>query len=538
MVGFSAAEQLDLFRIVAAVLHLGNITIAATRADDALMPDPSQAERACHILGIPVAEFTRAVLRPRVLAGREWVTQARTKQQALDELGALSKTLYEKSFGALVDRINRALDRPTSKSTFIGVLDIAGFEIFEVNAYEQLLINYTNEKLQQFFNHHMFVLEQEEYAREGIEWDYVNFGLDLQPTIDLIEGSGNVIGVLSLLDEECIMPRATDLTFTNKLHQLWSGDTQGEEPHPGRDKYEPSRFDQGFIVDHYAGKVEYHTDGWLEKNKDPMNDNLIRVLAASSEPYVASFFSEFADTPSTFAISTGASNALTMGKKRTIKKGAFRTVGQRHKEQLQSLMAQLYATQPHFVRCIVPNANKKPGRVDVPLVLDQLRCNGVLEGIRIARLGYPNRLPFIEFRQRYEILTPGIIPRGYMDGRKASLRMVDALDLDKSLFRIGTSKIFFKAGVLAELEERRDATLYDIFSRLQARARMFSARRQMKKILNRAVAIRTIQKNARIYAELREWPWWQLYTKVGPSPFRWYFILIHVGSPVTRRHPQ
>ncbi|KAH9992006.1 nonmuscle myosin heavy chain b [Russula compacta] len=516
VVGFSTSEQLDLFRIVAAVLHIGNITITSTRADDAVMPDPSQAERACHILGIPVAEFTRAVLRPRVLAGREWVTQARTRQQALEELGALSKTLYEKSFGTLVDRINRALDRPTSKSTFIGVLDIAGFEIFEVNAYEQLLINYTNEKLQQFFNHHMFVLEQEEYAREGIEWDYVNFGLDLQPTIDLIEGSGSAIGVLSLLDEECIMPRATDLTFTYKLHQIWSGDVQEEEYHPGRDKYEPSRFEQGFIVHHYAGKVEYHTEGWLEKNKDPLNDNLIRVFATSSEPYVASLFSEFVDAPSSFAIAPGSSSTFSLGKKRTLKKGAFRTVGQRHKEQLQSLMAQLYATQPHFVRCIVPNANKKPGRIDVPLVLDQLRCNGVLEGIRIARLGYPNRLPFIEFRQRYEILTPGIIPRGYMDGRKACLRMIDALDLDSTLFRIGTSKIFFKAGVLAELEERRDATLYDIFSKLQAHARMFSARRQMKKILNRAVATRTIQKNARIYAELREWPWWQLYTKVRP----------------------
>ncbi|CDO73933.1 hypothetical protein BN946_scf185016.g90 [Trametes cinnabarina] len=518
-VGFTPAEQLDLFRVVAAILHIGNIAITATRSDDAVMPDPSQAERVCHLLGIPLTEFTKAVLRPRVLAGREWVTQARTRQQALDELSALCKTLYEKSFGMLVDRINRALDRPSSKSTFIGVLDIAGFEIFDINGYEQLLINYTNEKLQQFFNHHMFVLEQEEYAREGIEWDYVNFGLDLQPTIDLIETSGPTIGVLSLLDEECIMPKATDLTFTNKLHSIWASEPPaGEEAHPGTFKYEPARFEQGFIVHHYAGRVEYRTDGWLEKNKDPLNDNLTRVLAASSERYIASLFAEYSDAPmpNTTGGTSNALYAMTIGKKRGAKKGAFRTVAQRHKEQLASLMSQLQATQPHFVRCIVPNTLKKPGRVDVPLVLDQLRCNGVLEGIRIARLGYPNRLPFVEFRQRYEVLTPGIIPPGYMDGRKACLRMVDALELDKSIFRIGTSKIFFKAGVLAELEERRDALLFDIFSRLQAVARMWTARRQMKKILNRAVAIRTIQRNARIYGELRDWPWWNLYTKVRP----------------------
>src|ERR1700722_6119555 len=252
VVGFTEAEQLDLFRIVAAILYIGNITLSSTRSDDAVIPEPSQAERVCYLLGITASEFTKALLRPRVLAGREWVSQARTKQQALDELSALCKTLYEKSFGSLVDRINRALDRPSSKSTFIGVLDIAGFEIFETNAYEQLLINYTNEKLQQFFNHHMFVLEQEEYAREGIEWDYVNFGLDLQPTIDLIDSTGNVIGVLSCLDEDCIMPKATDLTFTNKLNRIWGGDVQmnGEDvasTHPGRDKYEPLRFEQGFI---------------------------------------------------------------------------------------------------------------------------------------------------------------------------------------------------------------------------------------------------------------------------------------------------
>jgi myosin heavy chain 9/10/11/14 len=496
-------------------LHIGNIQITATRGGDAMMPDPSQAERVCHLLGIPVAEFTKAVLRPRILAGREWVSNARTKRQALDELSSLSKTLYEKSFGLLVERINRALDRPSSKSTFIGVLDIAGFEIFDINGYEQLLINYTNEKLQQFFNHHMFVLEQEEYTREGIEWDYVNFGQDLQPTIDLIEATGATIGVLSCLDEECIMPGANDLTFTNKLHQLWSAELPpGDEPHPGHFKYEPSRFDQGFLVQHYAGKVEYRTDGWLEKNKDPLNDNLTRVMAASTERHIATCFAEYADG----ALSTGPSvNSLAggfAGGRRMVKKGAFRTVGQRHKEQLASLMAQLQATQPHFVRCIVPNGLKKPGRVDAPLVLDQLRCNGVLEGIRIARLGYPNRLPFVEFRQRYEVLTPGILPRGYMDGRKACIRMADALELDGSIFKIGTSKIFFKAGVLAELEERRDALLFDIFSRFQAMARKRSARRQIKKILNRAIAIRTIQRNARQYNQLREWPWWQLYTKV------------------------
>ncbi|KDQ52913.1 hypothetical protein JAAARDRAFT_446505 [Jaapia argillacea MUCL 33604] len=530
------------------------------------MPDPSQAERVCHLLGIPLSEFTRAVLRPRVLAGREWVTQARTRQQALDELAALCKTLYEKSFGALVDRINRALDRPSPKSTFIGVLDIAGFEIFERNGYEQLLINYTNEKLQQFFNHHMFVLEQEEYAREAIEWDYLNFGLDLQPTIELIEGTGGGggmqglggglgvggglggggagaggfggigqgggvggggIGILSCLDEECIMPKATDLTFTEKLHHLWGGEVgPDQEVHPGRFKYEPARFEQGFIVQHYAGKVEYRTDGWLEKNKDPLNDNLSRVLASSSEKYVASLFADYED-PLAMTMGSGGGGVgggqmtTTVGKKRTLKKGAFRTVGQRHREQLGSLMAQLHATQPHFVRCIVPNTLKKPARVDIPLVLDQLRCNGVLEGIRIARLGYPNRLPFVEFRQRYEVLTPGIIPRGYMDGRKACLRMVDALELDKANFRIGTSKIFFKAGVLADLEERRDALLFDIFGRLQAVARMWTARRQMKKVLNRAVAIRTIQRNARVYGELREWPWWQLYTKVRVLALGW-----------------
>ncbi len=352
----------------------------------------------------------------------------------------------------------------------------------------------------------MFVLEQEEYSREGIEWNYVNFGLDLQPTIELIEAN-HPIGILSTLDEECIMPKATDATFLSKLQTEWepARGTVTDAVHPGTTKFSTPRFGTGFIVQHYAGPVEYDVNGWLQKNKDPINDNVARLLSSSDITFVGSLFADYADTTAT---------GITGNK--LVKRGAFRTVAQRHRQQLTSLMTQLQSTQPHFVRCIVPNSNKTPGRVDVPLVLDQLRCNGVLEGIRIARLGYPNRLPFVEFRQRYEVLTPDVIPKGYIEGRKACLLIIQALGIPSTAHKTGLTKIFFKAGVLASLEERRDSHLFDIFSRFQADARMFIARRRLKRVLNRAVAVRTIQRNARVYLKLRDWPWWQLYTKLQP----------------------
>ena len=447
------------------------------------------------------------MLTPKVRAGREWITQSRSKKQAEDELGALCKFMYEKTFGWMVERINTALDRPSAKSLSIGVLDIAGFEIFETNSYEQLLINFTNEKLQQFFNFHMFTLEQEEYTREGIEWDYVNFGLDLQPTIELIESTAPV-GILSVLDEECIMPKATDKTFTDKVQQIWeppkgSISSRSAIVHPGSAKIKHTRFSQGFVVKHYAGDVEYSTEGWLEKNKDPINDAVAKLLSSSDVPSIATLFAEYAEEAAAGVV-------------KKVRRGAFRTVGQRHKEQLGQLMSQLGATQPHFVRCIVPNSEKKPGKVTVNLVLDQLRCNGVLEGIRIARLGYPNRHSFAEFRTRYEVLTPGVIPKGYMDGRKAAERIAEALDIEKDFYKIGATKIFFKAGVLADLEERRDSLLMDVFGRFQAAARGYMAKRKASKMINRAQAVRTIQRNARVYIALRDWPWWSLYVKVRP----------------------
>ncbi|CAO3569449.1 unnamed protein product [Mortierella alpina] len=484
VMGFTKQEQQNLFRVIAAILHLGNITVTQDRSDQAQLRDTSVAEKVCHVLGIPLSDFVKGLLKPKVKAGREWVVQARTDQQVLYSIEALSTALYERMFDSIIARINQAIDTPGKKfTTFIGVLDIAGFEIFEVNSFEQLCINYTNEKLQQFFNHHMFILEQDEYKRENIEWQYVDFGQDLQPTIQLIEDS-NPIGILSCLDEECVVPKGTDKSFLTKLTTLWKGKS---------DKYEAPRFQEGFILHHYAGKVEYKTEGWLDKNKDPLNENITRLLAHSSEKYLASLFSDYLVEEEDFTVRNRA------------KKGAFRTVAQRHKEQLRSLMDHLYETRPHFVRCILPNEEKRAGKIHVPLVLDQLRCNGVLEGIRICRAGFPNRILFAEFRQR-----------GYMDGRVAAQTLLEALQMDKSQYRVGTSKVFFRSGVLAELEDIRDQKLSQMFAKCQAHCRGFLARRHLNQKIDRAKAIKIIQRNARVYVQLREWSWWKMYVRIKP----------------------
>lgn len=499
VMNFSDDDQMCILRTIAAVLHLGNVTVAkeSVRADQAALgPDGyASVEKACKLLGIHAEPFIEGLLHPRVKAGREWVKKVQTPEQVRLALDALSKGIYERGFGDLVTRINNQLGRSMADDNyFIGVLDIAGFEIFDNNSFEQLCINYTNEKLQQFFNHHMFVLEQEEYAREQIEWQFIDFGKDLQPTIDLIELT-NPIGIFSCLDEDCVMPKATDKSFTEKLHGLWDRKTP---------KYRSSRLNQGFVLTHYAAEVEYTTHDWLEKNKDPMNDNITRLLAASDEPHVASLFADCAEPEE------GTDNP-----RNRVKKGLFRTVAQRHKEQLSSLMTQLHSTHPHFVRCILPNHKKRPKMLHAPLVLDQLRCNGVLEGIRIARTGFPNRLPFAEFRQRYEVLCKNM-PKGYLEGQNAAQIMLEKLGMDRAWYRVGRTKIFFRAGVLADLEEKRDQLIRSIMTNFQSVARGFIQRRISNKRLYRAEATRIIQQNFHAYLDLKGSPWWRLFSSMKP----------------------
>ncbi|XP_078143121.1 uncharacterized protein myh14 [Centroberyx gerrardi] len=513
IMGFTPEELLSMLKVISSVLQFGNISFTKEKnQDQASMPDDTAAQKLCHLLGISVLEFTRAILTPRIKVGREYVQKAQTKEQADFAVEALAKATYERLFRWLVHRINRALDRRQRQgASFIGILDIAGFEIFQLNSFEQLCINYTNEKLQQLFNHTMFILEQEEYQREGIEWNFIDFGLDLQPCIDLIERPAHPPGVLALLDEECWFPRATDRSFVDKLSA-----EQGS--HPKFFKPRQLRHEADFSIIHYAGKVDYKADDWLVKNMDPLNDNVASLLHQSSDHFISELWREVERIVGLDQVSSGEnSGPVTFGAAGLkTKKGMFRTVGQLYKESLTKLMATLRNTNPNFLRCIIPNHEKRAGKLTPNLVLDQLRCNGVLEGIRICRQGFPNRIPFQEFRQRYEILTPNAIPRTFMDGKQASELMISALELDRNLFRVGQSKVFFRAGVLAHLEEERDLKITDTIIRFQSASRGYLARKAYLKKQQQLSALRVMQRNCAAYLKLRNWQWWRLFTKVKP----------------------
>ncbi|XP_078295565.1 myosin-14 isoform X1 [Panthera onca] len=507
VLGFTPEEITSMLRMVSAVLQFGNIVLKRERNNDqASMPDNTAAQKLCRLLGLGVTDFSRALLTPRIKVGRDYVQKAQTKEQADFALEALAKATYERLFRWLVLRLNRALDRsPRQGASFLGILDIAGFEIFQLNSFEQLCINYTNEKLQQLFNHTMFVLEQEEYQREGIPWTFLDFGLDLQPCIDLIERPANPPGLLALLDEECWFPKATDKSFVEKVAQEQGGHPKFQRPRNLRDQAD-------FSVLHYAGKVDYKANEWLMKNMDPLNDNVAALLHQSTDRLTAEIWKDVEGIVGLEQVSS-LGDGPPGGRPR---RGMFRTVGQLYKESLSRLMATLSNTNPSFVRCIIPNHEKRAGKLEPRLVLDQLRCNGVLEGIRICRQGFPNRILFQEFRQRYEILTPNAIPKGFMDGKQACEKMIQALELDPNLYRVGQSKIFFRAGVLAQLEEERDLKVTDIIVSFQAAARGYLARRAFQKRQQQQSALRVMQRNCAAYLKLRHWQWWRLFIKVKP----------------------
>ncbi|MEQ2187631.1 hypothetical protein GOODEAATRI_006680 [Goodea atripinnis] len=419
-------------------------------------------------------------------------------------IGALAKSVYEKMFLWMVVRINQSLDTKQPRQYFIGVLDIAGFEIFDYNTFEQLCINYTNEKLQQFFNHHMFVLEQEEYKKEGIIWEFIDFGMDLAACIELIE---KPMGIMSILEEECMFPKASDATFKAKLYD----NHLGKSPNFQKPRVVKGKPEAHFSLVHYAGTVDYNISNWLVKNKDPLNETVVGLFQKSNLKLLAMLFAGYAGADS-------AQDAGGKGGKGGKKKGSsFQTVSALHRENLNKLMTNLRSTHPHFVRCIIPNETKTPGAMENPLVMHQLRCNGVLEGIRICRKGFPNRIQYGDFKQRYRILNPSAIPEGqFIDNKKAAEKLLGSLDIDHEQYKLGHTKVFFKAGLLGVLEEMRDDRLALIITGIQARSRGLLARIEFQKIVERRDALLVMQWNIRAFMGVKNWPWMKMFFKIKP----------------------
>merc|ERR1712002_59642 len=494
ILGFTPEDHKSMFSITTAILNFSNCKFKQKPRDEqAEVADTADGERVAHLYGLQVKDFLNSLIKPRVKVGTEYVNKGQSVVQVNYAITALCKALFERMFFWIIERVNKAFETKNRRSYFIGVLDITGFEIFEYNSFDQLCINYTNERLQQFFNHHMFVLEQEEYKKEGIKWESIDFGLDLARTIDLIEKPG---GILAMLEEECIVPKATDTTYLNKMHKAHAGKSDSYK------KPTPKETKQGggdFVLHHYAGSVGYSVAGWLEKNKDPINEHTASLFSKATEGLVAHLFQDY--------------NPDKAGKR---KGSAFQTVSARHKQSLHGLMDTLMATSPHFVRCIIPNENKAPGEVDGQLVLHQLRCNGVLEGIRICRKGFPSRMAFNDFKQRYQILAASAIPAGFIDGKVASEKLIEALQLDENEFRIGLTKVFFRSGIVGELEEMRDERLSKIISQFQAYCKGHLMRIEYKKMLNQRIGLAVIQRNVRKFFMMRNWSWWKLYIKVQP----------------------
>ncbi|XP_033356437.1 myosin heavy chain, muscle isoform X14 [Bombus vosnesenskii] len=505
VLGFTQEEKNDIYKITAAVMHMGGMKFKQRgREEQAEADGTEEGERVAKLLGCDCADLYKNLLKPRIKVGNEFVTQGRNKDQVAYSVGAMSKAMFDRLFKWLVKKCNETLDTQQKRQHFIGVLDIAGFEIFDFNGFEQLCINFTNEKLQQFFNHHMFVLEQEEYKKEGIEWVFIDFGMDLAACIELIE---KPMGILSILEEESMFPKATDKTFEEKLNNNHLGKSPNFlKPKPPK----PGQQAAHFAIGHYAGNVPYNITGWLEKNKDPLNDTVVDQFKKSSNKLLVEIF---ADHPGQSGDAGGGGGAKGgRGKKG----GGFSTVSSSYREQLNNLMTTLRATQPHFVRCIIPNEMKQPGVIDSHLVMHQLTCNGVLEGIRICRKGFPNRMVYPDFKLRYKILAPQAVTKLGADPKKAAEAILEASGLDPDQYRLGHTKVFFRAGVLGQMEELRDERLSKIVSWMQAYIRGYLSRKDYKKLQDQRLALVVVQRNLRKYLQIRTWPWWKLWQKVKP----------------------
>jgi len=502
ILGFTQAEKYDVFKNTACMMHMGNMTkdfVPVGKEEQAEIKDDTNAQKVATLAGIDCEWMITYFCKPKLKVGTEWVQKGSSCSNAANSVAGIARAIYERTFRLVVDKCNETLIDPTMKKVqYIGVLDIAGFEIFDFNGFEQICINYVNEKLQQFFNQHMFTLEQEEYVKEGLDWANVDFGMDLQKCIDMFE---KPMGLLAVFEEESLFPKATDQTFCEKLHANLLGKWPNfAKPNPRPDP------DAHFAVIHYAATVSYNLTSWLEKNKDPLNDTIVEMIKNGSNSLMIQCFADHPGQPLETPKDDG-------GRK---KKGGGKTVSSYFKGQLDDLMTTLYKTEPHFIRCVVPNTHKIPGGVEPSLIMHQYQCNGVLAGIAICRKGFPNKMFYPEFKARYNILAAKAVAKAKND-KGAAGAVLETIQLDKEKYRLGHTKVFFRAGILGLMEEVREDKIGSVLSWLQAGARGKASRMQFKKLQDQKLALYCCQRTIRNYYIGKTWLWWQLWNDIKPN---------------------
>ena len=503
VLGFSEEEKFDCYKLTAGVMTFGGVEFKTKGRDDQaecedIGPDsfPGKAAALC---GVNALSMIKMFCKPRIKVGTEWVTKGQTCEQATNAVGGIARSIFDRVFKWLIEKCNETLIDPTlKKANFCAVLDIAGFEIFEYNGFEQISINFVNEKLQQFFNHHMFVVEQEEYVKEGIDWEMVDFGLDLQAAIIMFE---KPMGLWAILEEESLFPKATDKSFEEKLKASLGKLPIFLKPQSKTDK------NAHFAISHYAGIVSYNVTNWLEKNKDPVNDSVVEVFkSTSTSALLVHLWLDHPGQPTTSPKEEG---------KKKKKGGGGKTVSSVYLVSLNSLMETLHSCEPHFVRCLVPNTHKKPGEVEPPLIMHQLTCNGVLEGIRICMRGFPNRMFYADYKARYAILGAKEIASS-QDNKTAVYALMDKIEFSRERYRLGHTMVFFRAGALAILEEARDDIVLKLLRYLQGecfkkiKVPLFNKKRDQREL------IKVCQRNFRKYMALREWGWFIIIQKTRP----------------------
>uniref|UniRef100_A0A673NDN6 Unconventional myosin-Vb-like n=1 Tax=Sinocyclocheilus rhinocerous TaxID=307959 RepID=A0A673NDN6_9TELE len=487
MLGVKEIHQMSIFKVIASILHLGNVGIVSERDGESchINRDGTHLHHFCRLLGIEQEQMEHWLCRRKLVTTAETYVKNMSHAQAVNARDALAKHIYAHLFDWIVEHINKALHTSTKQHSFIGVLDIYGFETFEINSFEQFCINYANEKLQQQFNSHVFKLEQEEYMKEQIPWTLIDF-YDNQPCIDLIEAK---LGILDLLDEECKVPKGTDQNWAQKLYSQHSNSGHFEKPRMSN---------RSFIVVHFADKVEYQCDGFLEKNRDTVYEEQINILKASQVTAHQRLQAKgllcrtvSSETFTRTLINVRAAKPVPKGHNREHRK----TVGTQFRNSLHLLMETLNATTPHYVRCIKPNDFKESFVFDSRRAVQQLRACGVLETIRISAAGYPSRWTYPDFFSRYRVLmTKKDMTIG--DKKQVCKNLLETLIKDPDKFQFGKTKIFFRAGQVAYLEKLRADKFRFACINIQKTVRGWLQRIRYRKIRKSAI---TLQRYGRGY---------------------------------------